>query len=877
MIQSARFRFIARAWFVLALFAAILMSFLSLESHAQTPPQTQTSGGRGAAPGPNAANTGHSPAQLNPEDYIENYSAEIFRQIREGRLTPPSGREMESRQIERGLYGEGSTGASTVAIIGDPNIGKTHAMIQYIVDNPEDVVYRIKTENLGQLAAEQNNSLLAKSAASTALKKILIHLEQKGRASTGGRLITYIDNLNSLMEGAQVEMKPAGAITEAVAEKRELRLVLETSAPTFKSIGELSPSFKALVTSIEVGPPKFDTILDYLRLHRSTIEKTSGVALSEPALAEAARLGLRFFATDPFRKAFELLSHAASTLRRDQNLGATELVRLQAIAGKLKLEIASIQHDLDFHPDAAQSARLAELKGKLDSLERKSEGLKTADVNSSVEIDDLQQEITQLTESLKEKPSSWWSGFTGESERTRLNADIARKTTRMEMLRTLQTEAVNPEGKPATRVAPKHVQNAAAEYTGLEAATIAMDVREGAARIEEIGKELFNMDHLIKRAKQRIATYLTETEMLEEDAIANPSLKKPIRQKPIWSAVIPGRTGTGKSDFAMRLAEKLGMPLLKIHMSTYNQSHGSSGLIGARPEYIGFGEEGELTGPVRKTPYILIMLDEIQRAHLNVLKTIIYPILDQGEIKDSQGRTVYFDKAIILGPTNAGEQFAAMPREEIVKFLLANSKELTEPKMLAMDLNELRAEAVRVDLRVTYHWEESMVGRFDDIIVTNNLSPEVIEKIAHKNMAKFSKDIGSRKIRVKLSETAMKALIDSFDPTQGARSLEAYFKRFIKDPVYEQWGVNEIKRGQVVVIDFKDNSFDYIKSTPEMFAEAERGGSVSAERTSLKIQNQLATRGQKLTPETRPGFFHLFSEEFMVRNATAKILRRLKE
>ncbi len=860
-----RLRHMARVWFVVALLAAGMLTMFSLESHAQTPPVTETGSGGGDNVGQNrTVLTSNQPGQkINAEQFIDFlYSQTIRREIEEGKRKPILGRDDEVIKISNGLDDLNRV----VAIQGDSKSGRSSAVEQYIYLNPGDTVYRVKSKELSEVQPPSERARL--------MNEIIAMVETRAKAQgSHGRVVMYVDNLPLLDIGHLADYKASKSIVAGIAREHEAGYLLETNARTLALMGEENPNFKAVTRVVEMTPAEVLPILDYLRRERTNLQNRARMQFTEVAMMEAARQAARHFANDPFNAAQRLLLIASRELHDVQAGSPTALARANQELSRLKLEIDSLQADLKTLENVETRKKLAAKLDQHSAIETKIAGLKGSAASLSNPIADTQRQLENLKQQMLELRLPWHNGWLGKPEAQRvLETNITNKAAELEALKNAKAAPLASGPAPA-RLTPDYIHIAAAQETGLSIETVSMDIEKGTARLNEINEELFGNEERVERVKKRMARYIKEMEEAEEERQRNPKKEKKNRGQPIQSILSMGPTGTGKTDLYLKVAAKLGMPIVKIDMTNYSQQHHGSGLIGAKPEYVGFGQPGELTGPVLKTPYVMIILDEITRAHINVIKQVIYPILDVGMIKDSEGRTVSFEKAFIVGTSNAGEHLARMPRAALVELLKSGvEKEWSAKDIEAKPTEELRIRAMEWELKNTFMWEESMVGRWGQIEVTAPHSREVIEKIAHKQVKSVINKFANRKIKLVFTEKALKALIDSYDPTKGARSLLHAFENSIHDKVYELYIDGHVKAGEVLVFDHVNGAYSQIVTTDSQLTAAKNiGDPIAAERRS-RMQQALARQQQTGAP-TREYYFRFFDEAYMVHNAVAKALR----
>jgi len=862
--MSAFLRTLIRLWFVSVLGLAILMA--ASVAYAQQQPRTETGSGGGSNDGDNRSllRNRQGARQVNPETFIDFlYSDTIRREINEGRRTPIMGRDDEVMRISNGLDDMNRV----VAVQGDPKSGRSAAVDQYIYLNPSDTVYRVKSKELSELQPPSERARV--------MNEIIKLIEARAAANRGqGRLVMYVDNLPLLDIGHLADYKASKSIVQAVAQGRDIGMILETDARTMTLLGQENQHFKSVAKVIELRPAELDPILDYLRRERAALERRAGVQFTEQSLIESARQAQRYFAADTFNAAQRLLLIAAREFRDNRAGSPTALARANQELARVKLEISSIQADLQAQDNAESRQRLAERMEQQTEIEGRIAGLRTSVIQTGNAISDLEYQIRNLKQQRTELAAPWHRGWFGRSNAQQtLDKEITAKTTELEALKKARVGMQGTAGPLPDRVTPDFVHLASSQETGLKLETVAMDIRTGTARLAEINDEIFGNEERVERVQKRMARYVKEMEEEENERRRNPRQERPLRGKPIQSVLSGGPTGTAKTDLYLKVAAKLGMPVVKIDFTNYTQSHQGSGLIGAKPEYVGHGQPGELTGPVLKTPYVMIILDEITRGHIDVIKQVVYPILDVGYIKDSEGRTVSFEKAFIVGTSNAAEAYARMSRPQLLEELKKVEREWTPSEIESKSTNELRVRVFEWELKLVYHWEESMVGRFGLIEVTEPHTPEVIEKIAHKQVKKLVNKFKSRNIQIVFSETALRALVATYDPTKGARSLENAFGNLISDKVYDLFIDGRTKPGDVVMVDNFNGAWDLVVGTQQNLEAARAVGDPIAAERRQRVQEALARQAERGQPAQQVHRPRIFEESYMIRNAVAKALR----
>lgn len=834
---------------------ALLAFALAAGAQPTNPPVTQAGSGRPNPPGAQAPSTVVGDAITNPQQFVENFTEIILDREAKNEVERATGRENEVRQLEIGL----ENNQKTVALLGDPKSGKTAVMLSYILNNPQDTVYRLDIQKIYELPSKEQQS--------TALKGIVLHLEKLAQNNTHGKIIFYVDNLPALNQGAN-DMRSIGVLIEAIAARRALPMVLETDHATFKDALAANKSVQERISVVEIKTASFDAVMSHLR--RLKAQNAFHAPVSEHAMAEAARISLRYYATKPLDAAESLAKHAALRVYQELRANASQAQVLKNQITNLKLQVQSIQEDLKFQDDSALRAQLQKLNPELEALEAKLAGLTMPTPGVESQIADLRRQITEKEQSLRNARDRYFN----RSETKKLDAEIQVATQRLRELELERQQTSNILEKPAVRVGVKEVQVVASEFLSIPLKTLTNNIEESIKTIDEIKKVVLNQDHLVDRAAEVLSSYRENRRRQEEAAKLR---NKPYKPKPIWSVLIAGRTGTGKTEFTKQLAEKLGITqteILRFDMTEFSEAHSVSRLIGSPPGYVGFDEGGQLTNAVRERPFRVILFDEVEKAHPNIFK-VMMQVLDDARLTDGQGRTVNFEDTIIVMTTNAGETYTSMDRPELIEHL-QKTVSLTPAQLNAMPLHELRNEAVKLEMR--QRWTEAVVGRINDVMTTNSHTPEVIERIVHNQFKQLSQDYRDIDgIRLVISEAAMKQLNAAFRPEEGARSIENAFRRNVIDPLNLRTGRREFTRGDAVVVDFVDGQFDYLATANEQFVRVfTEGEKADAERRE-RVREALARRAGGASARAEVILSRLYDADYMVRNATAKALKRFRK
>ena len=854
---------LARVWFAVTLIAALMFSFLSLEANAQDQDRTQTSGGRPANPRQGTA-TGAA-IGFNPENFVELYSESIRQQSDQGLIPEVIGRDTEAARARNALQEKGR-----VAIVhGDAKAGKSALIIKLILGNRNLIVYRLRIDKIYELESKEKQA--------EAIKTVIRHLENLALQNTTSTVAFYIDNVPFLAEGHQHQIKPIGALTEAIAANRRLPMILEMDPTTANENFTNSKVIGERITAIEVKAAPYDAVVYHLRTRKAQIQRDTGASVSDAALGEAARIALDYKANKPFEFAEMFVRHAAQRLHSEQNAGITEAGKLHSQIRSNEATIASLQDDLKHEHSPEIKQQLQTLRQQNDQLQARKNELTIPAASSEVEINIKKDQLKEQEDRLKimESGRGVFQGFNTRlaKEKSDLNKEISDLTIDIRRLERDQSEIKATPEKPASRVAAKQIHIAAGELLRVPPSVFAVNLDEAIKEVSSIKQVVRNQAHIIDRIALALSSY-KETQRREAE-IARLQSKEP-KKRPIYTALLAGESGTGKTEIVKQLALKLGIPeadIVRLDMTEYMEKHAVSRLISAPPGYIGYDQPGQLTGPVNERPFRIILVDEVEKGHPDAIK-IFMQVLDDARLTDGSGRTVFFDKTIIIFTTNAGERFTVMNREQLLEVFKTSPTQLSPSQLDKMSLADLRSEAVKIELRGL--WGTALVNRFNDVMTTNSHTPQVVEQILHDQFKRFAKDIRDIDgVRLVISEAALYELFRSYNPTEGARSIVNTMKREVIDPVNFLANNRRFSKGDVVLIDFQNRAFDFAVTANEHYVRAMSDGDRVRLEKLEEIKVRLAKQGKEVTPETRPQYFRMFDPEYMVRNATAKTLKLL--
>ena len=694
---------------------------------------------------------------------LEKYGADLTAMAREGKMDPVIGRDSEIRRVVQVLSRRTK---NNPVLIGEPGVGKTavvEGLAQRIVDG--DVPESLRGKRLIQLdVASMVAGAKYRGEFEERFKAVLQEIKE-----SDGEIVTFIDELHTIVGagGGSEGAMDAGNMLKPMLARGELRLIGATTLDEYREGIEKDPALERRFQQVYVGEPSVEDTVAILRGIAPKYEAHHKVTISDGALVAAATLSNRYI---PGRqlpdKAIDLVDEAASRLRMELDSSPEEIDALQRQVDRLKMEEAYLV-ETDGDGDAAAAERLDKLRAELAD---KSEELAALNARWESEkagrnrVGELRVRLDELRTDLERAVREGRyeeAGRLQNGEIPTIEAEIAQA----EAAEAAEADA-DTEPMIAERVDADEIAEVVSSWTGVPVGRLLQGETEKLLKMEEvIGKRLIGQTAAVAAVADAVRR--------SRAGISDPN-------RPLGSFLFLGPTGVGKTELAKSLAEFMfddDRAIVRIDMSEYSEKHSVSRLVGAPPGYVGYEEGGQLTEAVRRRPYSVILLDEVEKANPDVFD-ILLQVLDDGRLTDGQGRTVDFKNTILILTSNLGSQALMDP---------------------TLDESQKR-EAVMASVRKAFKPE--FINRLDDVIVFDPLSLEELGKIVDLQVEQVARRLKSRRITLDVTDAAREFLaMDGYDPAYGARPLRRLIQREIGDKLARMLLSGEVTDGATVTVD----------------------------------------------------------------------------
>ena len=686
---------------------------------------------------------------------LEKFGVDLTARARDGKLDPVIGRDAEIRRVVQVLSRRTK---NNPVLIGEPGVGKTavvEGLAQRIVagDVPESLRGK-------RLVVLDMASMVAGAKYRGEFEERLKAVLEEIRKSEG-QIVTFIDELHTVVGAGATgdSAMDAGNMLKPMLARGELRLVGATTLDEFREHIEKDPALERRFQQVLVGEPSVEDTIGILRGLKEKYEAHHKVAIADAALVAAATLSDRYI-TSRFLpdKAIDLVDEAASRLRMEIDSSPVEIDELQRAVDRMRMEELALAKE----SDAASVERLTKLRGELASKDEELRGLKARWDREKGELDrvgEIKERIDQTR---------------GAAERAQRDGDFeAASRLLYAQLPALEREleevsAVVQERAAMVKehVGPDDIAEVVSMWTGIPAGRMLEGEAQKLLRMEdELGRRVIGQRAAVRDVADAVRR--------ARAGISDPN-------RPTGSFLFLGPTGVGKTELAKALAEFLfddERAMVRIDMSEYSEKHSVARLVGAPPGYVGYEEGGQLTEAVRRRPYTVVLLDEVEKAHPEVFD-ILLQVLDDGRLTDGQGRTVDFRNVILVLTSNLGSKF------------------LVDTALDEAQRRERVLEVVRASFKPEF------LNRLDDVVMFDALSVEDLASIVAIQLALLGTRLADRRITLEVSDAATSWLVDhGFDPLYGARPLRRLIQTAVGDQLARRLLAGEIADGSAVRVD----------------------------------------------------------------------------
>ena len=717
----------------------------------------------------NAKVTNQTPEETY--DVLTKYGQDLVERARENKLDPVIGRDSEIRNVIRILSRKTK---NNPVLIGEPGVGKTaiaEGLAQRIVagDVPSNLKdHKVFALDMGSLVAGAKY----RGEFEERLKAVLEEIRK-----SEGQIILFIDELHTIVGAGKTEgAMDAGNLLKPLLARGELHCIGATTLNEYRQYIEKDAALERRFQPVMVNEPTVEDSISILRGLKERYEVYHGVKITDQALVAAATLSDRYI-SDRFLpdKAIDLVDEACAMIRTEMDSMPTELDEISRKIIQHEIEEAALKKETD--PISVEHLKevqkeLAEMRDKFNSMKAKWDNEK----NAISHVQKLREEIDRTNSAIEKAEREYDLNKAAELKYGKLpslRSELAAEEQKAE------AEKKSSDNLLRDKVTEEEIARIVARWTGIPVAKLMEGESQKLLGLEGIlHQRVIGQDEAVEK--------VTEAILRSRAGIQDPN-------RPIGSFLFLGPTGVGKTELAKALAQALfddERNMVRIDMSEYMEKFSVSRLVGAPPGYVGYEEGGQLTEAVRRKPYCVILLDEVEKAHPDVFN-ILLQVLDDGRITDSQGRTVDFKNTIIIMTSNLGSQY-----------LLDGVQSDGSISQDAMD-------AVHNLLR--QHFRPEFLNRLDEIICYKPLQKEQIVKIVDLLISNLQKRLDDKQLKVVLTPAAKDLVIaDSYDPAFGARPIKRYLQRKVETLIARHIIAGDVEPGQTLTIDVVDGKLQIV-------------------------------------------------------------------